>query len=426
VIGDPQQSIYGFRGSDSKYFKKFIDDYPDTEVVNLNRNYRSTQTILDASYQVVSPPDRQNTAERIYSQIKGPQTVSVLETASEKAEAVAISRTIERLIGGTGFHSIDFGSVSGHNPSVQRSFSDFAVLFRTADQSRVFCRVFDDGGIPYQIVSRDNFFSTKGVSELISFLKIIEDSASYADLVRIIRLTRPGIGQPSLEIFKRWSYQNSFTVAGALANARRFPIKGMSNAQQTKLNNFVELLENIKQQAKGLRLAEKLVLIATQTKLAEVLNSNQKTKEALNQLMDISQASNHNTSEFFLSTALQADTDIYEPRAEKVALMTMHAAKGLEFPVVFVVGCEKGYLPFQRSASETADIDEERRLFYVAMTRAQEQLYLTYAQKRRIYGKTEKRTPSPFVGAIEGRLKTVEKKIPGKPTKQGPAQLKLF
>jgi len=426
VIGDPQQSIYGFRGSDSKYFKRFIDDYPDTEVINLSRNYRSTQTILDASYQAVSPAGEKDSAGRVYSQIDGTPTVSVLETASDKAEAVAAGRTIERLIGGTGFHSIDFGRVSGQNPRVQRSFSDFAVLFRTADQGRVFGRVFNDGGIPYQVVSRQNFFNTKGVSEMISFLKIIEDSGCYADLARIIRLTRPGIGKPSLEIFKQWCYQKNFTVARALANARRFPIKGMRRAQQTKLNNFVEGLENIKQQAKGLGLADKLILIAAKTRLAEVFNNDPETKEAFDQLIDISRTGSHNASEFFMNTALQADTDTYAPRAEKVALMTMHAAKGLEFPVVFVVGCERGYLPFQRPASGATDIDEERRLFYVAMTRAQERLYLTYAKKRRIYGKTEKRTISPFVGAIEERLKALEKTIPGRQKPKGPAQLKLF
>ena len=264
------------------------------------------------------------------------------------------------------------------------------------------------------------------MSELISFLKIIEGSGCYADLARIIRLTRPGVGKSSSAIFRQWCYQNGFAVAKALAQAQRFPIKGMRNAQQTKLNDFVEYLANIKHQVKGLELADKLALIATQTRLTEVFNNDPKTKEALKQLIDISRTSNHNTAEFFIDTALQADTDTYALRAEKVALMTMHAAKGLEFPVVFVVGCEKGYLPFQRSANDATDIDEERRLFYVAMTRAQERLYLTYAKKRRMYGKTEQRTISPFVGAIEERLKTLEKTIPGKQAKQGPAQLKLF
>ncbi len=124
--------------------------------------------------------------------------------------------------------------------------------------------------------------------------------------------------------------------------------------------------------------------------------------------------------------ALQTDADTYAPQAEKVALMTMHAAKGLEFPVVFVAGCEDGFLPFRRPGTDRVDINEEKRLFYVAMTRAKEQLYLTCAGKRRIYGKTEKRTISPFVAEIEERLVTHEKAVPKTQKKKGPAQLKLF
>jgi len=426
VIGDPQQSIYGFRGSDIKYFKRFMDDYPDAEVVNLVRNYRSTQTILNASLQVVNTPAKNDSARRIYSDIQGAKTICVLETASEKAEAVAVGKTVEQLIGGLGFHSIDFGNVNEQYQSARRSFSDFAVLYRTSDQSRVFCRVFNAAGIPYQVVSRENLFNTKGVSELVSLLKIIEGSGCTADLARIVHLIKPGISKKSFEIFKQWSYQNRFTALEALANARRFPINGMSNTRQTRLNDFLKHLGNLKEQTKGLKLEKKLVLIMEKTKLSEFVNSDPKIKAAVNNLIDISRTCNNNTSEFFIDTALKTDTDTYLPRAEKVALMTMHAAKGLEFPVVFVVGCEKGYLPIWRSAKDKTDVDEEKRLLYVAMTRARERLYLTYAQKRRVYGKIEKRTISPFVDEIEERLKTLEKTIPGKQKKKGPAQLKLF
>ena len=124
--------------------------------------------------------------------------------------------------------------------------------------------------------------------------------------------------------------------------------------------------------------------------------------------------------------AMQGDTDIYEPQAEKVSLMTMHTAKGLEFPIVFLVGCEDGYLPFQRSGLDKTDVDEERRLFYVSMTRAQDRLYLTFAKKRKIYGKTEMRKISPFIGEIEDRLKKQVKSISRKKKRNGPTQLKLF
>jgi superfamily I DNA/RNA helicase len=146
----------------------------------------------------------------------------------------------------------------------------------------------------------------------------------------------------------------------------------------------------------------------------------------LKRLVDTSKTFDFNTSDFVATVALNTDTDSYEREAEKVSLMTMHTAKGLEFPIVFLVGCENGYLPFQGLDSEMADVDEERRLFYVSMTRAQEQLYLTFAQKRQIYGKTKERTVSPFIGEIENRLKTQEKSLSGKKKKNGPTQLKLF
>jgi len=141
-------------------------------------------------------------------------------------------------------------------------------------------------------------------------------------------------------------------------------------------------------------------------------------------LIDISKNHGNNTDEFFTATALQTDTDTYYPQAEKVSLMTMHAAKGLEFSVVFIAGCEKGYIPFERGEDKETDIDEERRLFYVAMTRAKERLYLTHARKRRIFGKTVLRDLSPFVEDIEKRLRTHETPVPKK--KKGHVQLELF
>jgi len=162
------------------------------------------------------------------------------------------------------------------------------------------------------------------------------------------------------------------------------------------------------------------------TRLAETINGNPKTKQVVKRLIDISKTFDFNTSGFVAMIALNTDTDSYEREAEKVSLMTMHTAKGLEFPIVFLVGCENGYLPFQGLNLETTDVDEERRLFYVSMTRAQERLYLTFAKKRKIYGKTKDRIMSPFIGEIENRLKMKEKSIPGKKRKNGPTQLKLF
>ena len=426
VIGDPDQSIYGFRGSDVKYFKSFINDYPGAKVVKLTRNYRSTQTILDASYHVVNAQEGDASISRIYSQPGGANTINVMETGSEKAEAVAVGRTIEQLIGGIGFHSLDFGKVDNQHQTTHRSFADFAVLFRTADQNRFFSEVFDEAGIPYQIVSRKHVFNLKGVSELISLLKTIEGSGCYADFERIINLTQTSINKQSMQIFKSWCYKNSFTISSATDNARRFPVSGMSKKQQIRLCELLDNLLSMKKKIDGLTIEKKLIFLVENTKLTETINSDTKTEEAINRLIDMSRTFDYNMSDFFSKAVLQTDTDTYTTEAEKVALMTMHAAKGLEFPVVFVAGCETGFIPFKRSDKESTDIDEERRLFYVAMTRAKERLYLTCAKKRKIYGKSEKRTLSPFVGEIEERLRTHEEHAFRQKKKNGHTQMKLF
>ena len=421
VVGDPNQSIYGFRGSSVKYFKRFIKDYPDAKVIKLTENYRSTQTILDGSYQVIKPQNKDTFQERIYSEIDGPKTICVFETDSEKAEAVAIGITIEKLIGGIGFHSIDFGLMDDRQHAGNVSFSDFAVLYRTSEQSRVLSEVFDTAGIPYQIVSRENVFNRKYISELISLLKVIEGAGGYADLERSLKITTLTINNKGIQIFKNWGYENRFSLESALMNARRFPISGMGKVRQTRLNDLINQIYEMKQRTKKMSMKDKLVVLTEHTKLYASDDWNQETKDTLKHIIEVCES-----FDSIKIAALQTDTDTYNHQAERVALMTIHAAKGLEFPVVFVTGCENGLLPFHPLDGDVSDIEEERRLFYVAMTRAKERLYITYAKKRKRFGKIEKRTLSPFVQQIEKNLLTHDVAIPGKRIKTGPEQLKLF
>ena len=426
VIGDPDQSIYGFRGSDVKYFNNFIRDYPDAEVFRLTQNYRSTQTILDASYQVISVREKDAHRSRIYSTINGEKTIRVIETGSAKSEAVAVGKIIEKLIGGTGFHFMDFDKAGDRQQRPNKSFSDFAVLYRTDIQNKIFSDVFDSAGIPYQIVSRTNAFDTKNMKELVSLLKTIEGLGCFVDFERIINLLNKPVSKKSVEIFKNWSYKHGFSLSTAIDYARKLPIAEMNRASQLKLNGFLSDLLEIKKKINGLNIKKKLVFLVKNTRLGESITNNPKSKQVLKRLVDTSKTFDFNTSDFVATIALNTDTDSYEREAEKVSLMTMHTAKGLEFPIVFLVGCEHGYLPFQGLGLETADVDEERRLFYVSMTRAQEQLYLTFAKKRQIYGKTKERAASPFIGEIENRLKIQEQSVSGKKKKNGPTQLKLF
>jgi len=426
VVGDPNQSIYGFRGSNVKYFKRFIKDYPDANVIRLTQNYRSTQTILDGSYQVIKPQHKDPFKERIYSEIDGPKTICVFETESEKAEAVTIGKTIEKLIGGIGFHSIDFGFVDGQQHDKNLSFSDVAVLYRTSEQNKVLSEVFDNAGIPYQIVSRENVFNTKHIIELISLFKVVEGTGGYADFERSLKILTPNINNKGLQIFKNWGYENRFSLESALINTRRFPINKIGKANQIKLGDILNKILEIRQKTKKMSMEQKLLFLLENTKISASGDWSQKTNNTLKQIIDVCKNFNSGTTNILKTAALETDTDIYNPQSESVALMTIHAAKGLEFPVIFVAGCENGLLPFRSLDGDVSDIEEERRLFYVAMTRAKKRLYITFAKKRKRFGKIEKRTLSSFVRQIEKNILRYDTANSGKRTRIGPIQLKLF
>jgi DNA helicase-2/ATP-dependent DNA helicase PcrA len=424
VIGDPDQAIYGFRGADVSYFTRFADDYPDTAVIQLTRNYRSTETILDASFQVIQDHRLHADEARTYSEKDGVKTIHILELAGPKAEARAIADVIAQLVGGTGFHSIDTGQVDDANLASARSYVDFAVLVRTHQQLKIIAEVFDDAGVPYQIASRQNSLKSWGLPELISLLKVMHSHGSDVDLHNSMQLFSVGINKKAADHFKSWCFSKKLSQLQGLDKAKRFPVPDLSRSQQQKLIDFKEKLEDIKNRIGDMMVAEQLQYLSQLPQLSALVNTGSQSRQAFNNLLTLSKDYGDNIAEFLASAALDTDTDAYLPRAEKVSVMTMHAAKGLEFPVVFIAGCENDLIPLNRQGADPA---EERRLFYVAMTRAMEQLYLSRAKKRSAYGKRLSRTLSPFVADIEARLKIAESpkvKTPKKTT--GQQQLKLF
>ncbi|MEE4263070.1 MAG: UvrD-helicase domain-containing protein [Desulfobacteraceae bacterium] len=428
VIGDPDQSIYGFRGSDTACFKRFIDDYPGAEVIRLTRNYRSTQTILSASFQVIEGHRLDGGEQgRTYSQIDGVRAISILELPTEKAEAETVGRIITRQIGGTGFHSIDTGTVTDANLSQSSSYSDFAVLYRTHAQHQALADVFEKQGIPFQVASREKAFNQEGLPELISFLKVIEGSGGFFDLDKIVQMAVPGFGLSALGQFKDWCLQNRFNLREGLKKAVRFPVPGLQASKQQLLNDFSNHINQYNMDMSNLPVADKLCYLGKNTRLSPMVNKDTAIREAFTGLVEFARPFNDDSAEFFAAVALHTDTDVYTHRIEKVSLMTMHAAKGLEFPVVFITGCEQGFIPFNPPGREQADPAEERRLFYVAMTRAMERVYLTRAKKRRIYGQTELRVLSTFVSDIENQLKRDETPLPKKKkAEKDHRQLQLF
>ena len=357
VIGDPNQSIYGFRGSDSKYFESFLEDYPDAQKIILKQNYRSTETILKASSQIIKSDSL------IFSVIKGDTKIHFLKLKTEKAEAEAIVKTIESLIGGISHFSLDSGRVDTYTDA-ERSFSDIAILYRINHQANALEEAFQRSGIPYQIAGKrklDKDFSKK----LIDYLKHI--NGKYVS--------------KKLEDFKVGNILNN-SICDQLMEILKLP-------------DFEKIPEEAKQE--------------------------------IDKIISRSKFFGTDIAAFLTNIALESETDLLNFNEEKVMLMSMHASKGLEFPVVFITGCENGLIPFQKN-NEKVDVEEERRLFYVAITRAQDVLYFTRANKRLIFGKSVETDPSPFVENIEKNMMLNENAfVFKKPVKvKKSVQMKMF
>ena len=433
VIGDPDQAIYGFRGSDIKYFNTFIDDYPNTTVIRLDKNYRSTQTILSASHQVISTrddgDDDQNVFKRsrIYSGIEGMKTIGIIETNTERAEAVAVGKIIENMIGGIGFYSVDFGKTDGSEQKEGYGFSDFAVLSRAGFQIDIIAETFEKVGIPYQRVAKKGALNDKGRNIIFSLLKIYESAGTYLDLERAIFYTDHRIPKSAVTRFVEWGIEHNLSLNTALQKIRRFPLPGVPATEQRKLVSFENAEMVWREKTRHFTAREKL------RHVAELLNSKYIKKygnplERAEEFFIASGESDCAVSEFISKMALKSDTDLYDSGSEKVSLLTLHASKGLEFPVVFIIGCEDRLIPFLPPDGQDQNREEERRLFYVAMTRAREVLYLTYTKKRRRFGKMRATVPSPFLKDIENRLMNVKRsnRKTNIKTDDGPVQLGLF
>ncbi|WP_027362901.1 UvrD-helicase domain-containing protein [Desulfospira joergensenii] len=395
VIGDPDQSIYGFRGSDHRYFNRFEEDFPGCEKFRLKQNYRSTQTILDASCQMISRPDPEGQDRKIFSNLDTGQRLIIREAATETAEAVAAGKVIESLMGGLSFFSMDArikeGAGSDPGDGKEYSFSDFAVLCRTKRQLKTFVQVFQKEGIPFQAADKGEEFGMEGIREMIGFLKYLGGRA----------------GEREREDLGAWLQKNPGLVPASGS-------KGIGPA-----------LEEIKGRLAGLTSSACLENLKEWMDLGRLLGEKDEVRTAYARLSNLADI-HADPGDLLDSLALDQDPDHLADSAEKVSLMTIHAAKGLEFPVVFVAGCEQGLIPFARDGKTCDDPEEERRLFYVAMTRAMDILYLTYARKRRIYGTVQKRERSLFLDDIERRLTRTEQSRIQEKAKPKQIQLELF
>ena len=378
VIGDPDQAIYGFRGASRAYFLQFKQDFPTAQTVRLSQNYRSTQLILAASSQVIAKSPDSRPLE-LWSEIGDPLKLEVYQAATDKAEAEYTVHEIEKMVGGTSYFSIDSARVSDDDSSPARPFADFAVLYRLNGQSQPLIEAFQRSGIPFQTVGQTPLAEHKEVRLVLACLWRLHNPKSTFHLEQVASKKQVQIITPFLV-----SLADSAVTPAAI------------------------LVEQIQQ-----FLVDRSILAL-----------DEKSSEYLQQLRRRAIPFEKRLGDFLESLALQKETDAYDPRADRVTLMTLHAAKGLEFPVVFIVGCEENLIPYRRE-EQPVDLEEERRLFYVGLTRAQQKLILTYAKRRFLFGRRYENQPSPFLADIENSLKELKKRVANKPAPDKPANLQL-
>ena len=413
AIGDPNQAIYGFRGADTRYFHSFEDDFPGAQVRHLRENYRSAASLLDASSQVIgaSSLSTASTAPPLVAALYVQGRLVIKETRSDKAEAEYVVHQIERLVGGTSLFSQDSGRLEGGtDPGEERSFGDVAVLYRTKSQNTALVEAFERSGIPYQVAGDTSLINRPGVQEMVTLLQLGDGrtrrAVTTASALRCLSSTIDGLGDRTVELIEEiWNQRTQITIDHVrdLMDRPRLLMKRSRTGVEALLNDLQAMNADLEKNSA----ADVLKNLARTSVWDKLKWRYPRADESLRELIRCARIETE-LPVLLDKLLLSQEYDAYGEVSEHVNLMTLHAAKGLEFPVVFVVGCEDGLLPLQQGGMES-DVEEERRLFYVAMTRARERLYLVRSGKRMLFGEVRSTRPSPFLTDIEEQLKQYDR-----------------
>lgn len=393
VVGDDDQSIYAFRGADIRNILDFEQDYPNTRVLRLEQNYRSTQNILDAAWNVVQN-NKARKSKKLWTEQEDGEQVTCYEAMDENDEA-----------GYVGTQIADW-NVEGVD------YKDFAVFYRTNAQSRIFEEAFRAANIPYQIVGGVGFYDRMEIKDLLAYLRVMCNPNDSMSLRRIINVPSRGIGATTLERLIGFAAAEDITLFEAAQRVDE--ITTINRGLQTKVKRFTKIFDEFDASVLPTDALNYVLKVTGYLKNLEAQSKN--NIEAQNRVENIEELINAvieyednepepSLSDYLENVALIADVDAMETDStDMVTLMTLHSAKGLEFPFVFIVGMEEGYLPHQRSISTESELEEERRLCYVGITRAMEQLYLLHARSRRTFRETEYRVQSRFIAEIPEHL----------------------
>ncbi len=392
VVGDDDQSIYSWRGADVGIILNFERDFPDATTVKLEQNYRSTQVILDAAHEVVSC--NENRAEKkLWTENPAGKLITLWEASDELHEAELVARLIEEVV------------AAGRRPS------DVAILYRTNAQSRPFEEVFIQHKLPYRIIGGLRFWERKEVKDIVAYLRLIANEADNLSFRRVVNTPTRGIGSASVDRLEAYAAIHLTSLWGAACSQEAMQL--ITPRSQRAIAQFTGVIQTLRRMSENTPVSDLVKETLERSGYMEALKS-ERTMEArgrienLEELVSVAtmfdtQAEDTSLEAFLSQVALVSDIDALEEDAQPVTLMTLHAAKGLEFPIVVLAGLEEGVFPHSRSLYEPGQLEEERRLCYVGMTRAKEELYLTYAFRRMTYGMSNRSSMSRFIKDIPGQ-----------------------
>lgn len=397
VVGDSDQSIYRWRGADIANILSFEKDYPDANVILLEQNYRSTKRILQAANEVIKNNVNRK-PKNLWTENPEGQKITYYRADSEHGEAQFVAGKIQEVV-----------------QSGKRKYSDIAILYRTNAQSRVMEEVLLKSNIDYNIVGGIKFYDRKEIKDILAYLRVVANPDDDISLERIINVPKRGVGATSVSRIQEYALMHGLSLFQALEEIEQV---GVSARVVNTLTDFREMVRNFNQMQDYLSVTELVEEILDKSGYRDMLKA-EKTIEAQSRLENIDeflsvtqsfekQSDDKSLIAFLTDLALIADIDQIDQEEEAakdaVVLMTLHSAKGLEFPVVFLIGMEEGVFPHSRSLMDDAEMEEERRLAYVGITRAEEELYLTNAEMRTLFGRTNMNPESRFIDEIPEEL----------------------
>ena len=399
VVGDADQSIYGFRGANMSNILDFHKTFPGAKIVKLETNYRSTGNILNAAHHVIVKNQNRHDKRMKAHRYEG-DLVEVKELRNSRDEAMEVAKKI----------------ADTKRSNFDLTYKDFAVLYRTNAQSRIMEEAFMRYGIPYKIIGGVKFYSRKEIKDVLSYLKVVLNHHDTVSLLRIINTPARKIGAKTIEVLTSAADQLGMSLYDAMSACEG--ISELSESKKMAVKKFVDLIDHLKEKAKEYNVAGLIKYLLVETGYKEFLLENSEVSRDKDQPGDgqtrlenvyelIAVASKYNELEpmislstFLEEVSLIAEVDNLKDSDNSVVLMTIHSAKGLEFPHVFLTGLEEGLFPHFNSLTSPEELEEERRLLYVAITRAEENLYLSFAKMRMVYGESRQCRPSQFLKDI--------------------------